>query len=333
MDRLRALIVILLAAGWGAGCAAGTGANPVAPTVTGPSAQLLAPTAFLVASQRVNAASNDVTFSWVSSESSFQLIIGTSSGASDVLSTVVTANTFTWTSPRMARAYYARVAAKRGDVTSGFSDELVITIVDVRNMIEAMFFHTGPMSDALEGGGSNIASIWADGSRLRVLVSTDAEAARAAAQTFADQYAALIGGAITAMSEMTADRLQGVSAQSLPAFTIGLRVQANVCSSGALACANYGPTPVGPNSSMITFALSGGLNISATAHEMGHAYGMGHIQTPAAGRPEFRFMMNSNSGAEQMTDAEKLAVTLARNGGLRAAMTRSQAVALGLVNQ
>lgn len=336
MRRLRPIIVILLASVWVAGCGAGTGANPVAPTPsTGTSAQLLAPTVFIVASQRVNATSNTVTFSWVSSESSFQLVIGTTSGSSNVLSTtVVTGNTFTWTSPQAAGAYYARVAAKRGDATSAFSDEQTITIVDIRNMIEAMYFHTGPMSDALEGGGSNIASIWADGSRLRVLVSADAgEAARAAAQTFADQYAALIGAAITATTEMTADRLQGVSAESLPAFTIGLRVQANVCRSGALACANYGPTPVGPNSSMITFALSGGLNISATAHEMGHAYGMGHIQTPAAGRPEFRFMMNSNSGAEQMTDAEKLAVLTARNGGLRAAMTRSQAVALGLVNQ
>jgi hypothetical protein len=44
-------------------------------------------------------------------------------------------------------------------------------------------------------------------------------------------------------------------------------------------------------------------------------------------------MMNSNSGAEQMTDAEKLAVMLARNGGLRAGMTRAQAAGMGLINQ
>jgi hypothetical protein len=83
---------------------------------------------------------------------------------------------------------------------------------------------------------------------------------------------------------------------------------------------------------MITLALTGGLNVGATAHEMGHAYGMGHIQTPAAGRPEFRFMMNSNSGSEQMTEAEKLAVTVARAGGLRPGMSRSAAAGLGLIN-
>lgn len=275
-----------------------------------------------------------MTFTWVSTEASFRLNIGTSSGASDLLSTDVTGNTFTWTSPVGARSYYARVAAKRADATSAFSDEQIVTVVDVRNMIEALFFHTGPMSDANEGFATTVAGVWADGSRLRVLVSTEAgETSKANAQIFADQYAALIGGAITATTEMTTDRMQSVSPQSLAALTIGVRVQAGICSSGALACANFGPTPIGPNSAMITLATSGGLSVSAVAHEMGHAYGMGHVQTPAAGRPEFRFMMNSSAGSEQMTDAEKLAITLARNAGLRAGTTRAQAVSLGLVNQ
>lgn len=333
MGRLRTLIVILLAAGSAAACASKE--TPFSPTVsTGTSGQLVAPTVFIVTSQQIRQADNLLTFSWVSSEASFQLVIGSSSGGSDILSTVVTGNTFTWTSPRPAKTYYAKVAAKRGDSTSPFSDELILTVVDLRNMIEAMFFHTGPMSDAAEGGASTVAALWPDGTRLTVLVSNDAgDVALANARTFANDYAALVGGAITATLAKTADPMQGILAQSLPDFTIGIRVQAGICSTGALACANYGPSPVGPDSSMVTLALPNGLNISATAHEMGHAYGMGHIQTPAAGRPEFRFLMNSNSGAEQMTDAEKLAVTVARAGGLRPAMTRSAAAALGLVNQ
>jgi hypothetical protein len=180
--------------------------------------------------------------------------------------------------------------------------------------------------------------MWPDGARLTVLVSNEAGAtALAAARTFADQYADLTGGAITATLSLTSDSMQAVVAQNLPNFTIGIRVQAGFCATGALACANYGPSPVGPDSSMITLALSGGLNVSATAHEMGHAYGMGHIQTPAAGRPEFRFMMNSNSGSEQMTDAEKLAVTFARTGDGRGrllpGMARGEAIARGLINQ
>lgn len=326
----------MLALAAAAGC--GSKEAPFSPTVsTGTASQLAAPTVFITTSQQIRSADNVLAFSWVSSESSFQLVIGSSSGASDVLSTTVTGNSFTWTSPRPAKTYYARVAAKRGDATSPFSDEQTLTVVDIRNMVEAMFFHSGPMSDANgdTAGTSNVALMWPDGTHLRVLVSPDVTSAAANAQTFADQYAALTNGAITATTEMTSDRMQSLDHPelTLPEFAIGIRLQAGFCQSGALACANYGPAPGGQNRSMVTLALSGGLNIGATAHEMGHAYGMGHIQTPAAGRPEFRFMMNSNSGAEQMTDAEKLTVTFARAGGLRPAMTRSQAVALGLVNQ
>jgi hypothetical protein len=326
--RMLALVLAALAAG------CGSKESPFSPTVsTGAGSQLVAPTTFITTSQQIRTGDNVLTFSWLSSEAAFQLTIGSSSGASDVLSTTVTGNSFTWTSPRPAKTYYARVAAKRGDATGPFSDELTLTIVDIRNMAEAMFFHTGPMSDANEAGASNVALLWPDGTHLRVLVSTGAgEAARANAQTFADQYAALVGGKITATTEMTSDQMQNTAVGSLALFTIGIRVQAGICSSGALACANYGPSPVGSNRSMITLALSGGLNVGATAHEMGHAYGMGHIQTPASGRPEFRFMMNSNSGAEQMTDAEKLTVTFARSLGLRPAMSRSEAVGIGAIN-
>src|SRR5690349_5797360 len=93
------------------GC--GSKGSPLSPTPTG--SQLVAPTTFLVTSQQIRQSDNVLTFSWISAETSFQLNIGTSSGASDVLSTTVTGNTFTWTSPRPARAYFARVAAKRGD--------------------------------------------------------------------------------------------------------------------------------------------------------------------------------------------------------------------------
>jgi hypothetical protein len=334
---VKALRLFLLLAGFAAaGCGSGASA-PVAPTSPpGTSAQLLPPTVLKIPSQRIDATSNEVTFTWVSSEPGFQLVIGTSSGSSNVLNKAdLTSPTFTWTSPRAAGTYYARVAAKRGDATSHFSDEIAITIVDVRNMIEAMFFHTGPMSDATEGGGtSNVAALWADGTALTVSVSPAAgEIARANAQTFADQYAALVDSAITAQAIASSSEFNVSDDRPelrLDEFNIGIRVQAGFCKSGALACANYGPAPAGPNRSMITFALAGPLNVAATAHEMGHAYGMGHIQSPAM-RSEFRFMMNSNAGAAQMTDAEKLAIRLARSGGLRPGMTRSEAADKDLI--
>ncbi|MBP6717133.1 MAG: hypothetical protein KA205_09745, partial [Acidobacteria bacterium] len=57
-----------------------------------------------------------------------------------------------------------------------------------------------------------------------------------------------------------------------------------------------------------------------------------HVLIPIAGRPELRFMMHTSAATEQMTEVEKLAVSVARSSGVRAGMTRSQALAAGIVN-
>jgi len=179
-----------------------------------------------------------------------------------------------------------------------------------------------------------VTSVWADNTRLSVLVSTEStDTARVNAQTFPDQYAGLIGGAITASYSTTSDAMRDKDYRTFPEFTIGMRVQPGFCG-GALACVptGSGPSPAGPNKSIVTFEGSGAFYLTAAAHEMGHAYGLGHVTTPAAGRPEFRFMMSPVNASEQMTDAEKLAITLARNAGLRSGWTRSQALEADLVN-
>lgn len=319
----------------------GSGAALLAPsTNTGTSTNtLVTPTTLLVTSQRVNTTNNEIAMSWAGSSPTYQLVIGNSPGTSNVATIDVTGSTYTWTSPRTGGTYYARVSAKNSSGQGAFSDELSMYVVDVRDMVDAMFFHGGVLSDSPGTATTNpSAGVWADGTRLRVLVSTQAgETSRANAQTFADQYAALFGGLVTATTEMTTDAMQDVGSSvvyptPLAAFSIGVRVQSGICGSGALACANYGPSPLGSNKSIVTLVEGGGLNVAATAHEMGHAYGIGHVQTPIAGRPELRFMMRTSLASEQLTDAEKTAITFARAGGIRAGMTRNQALAAGLVN-
>jgi hypothetical protein len=96
--RLLGVALLVMAAG------CGSKETPFSPTVsTGTSAQLVAPTTFITTSQQIRTSDNVLSFSWVSPETSFTLVIGTASGAADVLSTTVTGNTFTWTSPRPAK--------------------------------------------------------------------------------------------------------------------------------------------------------------------------------------------------------------------------------------
>lgn len=329
MTPFRAAVVTCALA-LSAGCGSG---SPAAPSSSTPSNQLVAPSDFFVASQKINATNNQIQLSWTGNGTSYLVIVGTSSGSSNVLSTEVTGTTYTWTSPRTGGAYYTRVAAKRGDATSPFSDEISLFVLDIRNVIDALIFHAGPMADVPSTATSNpVANLWPDGARLRILVSQEAgETARSNAQTFVDQYASLVGGAVTATTEITTDSLRGDSYPSVfPDFTIGVRVQPGFCG-GALGCVPVADGP-GRKKAIVTLEQSTGLTVGATAHEVGHAYGFGHVTVPVAGRPEFRFMMNPSYLSDQMTDAEKLAITVARAGGLRAGWTRSQALAADLVN-
>jgi hypothetical protein len=323
---------LALAAGitMAAGC--GSTASPIAPAA---GTQLIAPTVFRQLSQVVNATSNVLQFSWTSPESSFQLAIGSSPGSSNLLNTTVSTTSYSWISPRTGGAYYARVAAKRGDAIGPPSDELSLFVLDIRNVIDALFFRSGPMADSPATAATNpVAGVWADGTRLSVLVSNEAtDTTRVNAQTFADQYATLTGGAVTASVSMTADLMHDADFRNFPEFTIGVRVLAGFCGA-ALGCVpvGSGPSPVGPNRSIVTLSQNGAFYLGATAHEMGHAYGMGHVAIPIAGRPEFRFMMSPAYVSDQMTDIEKLAITVARAGGIRAGTTRNEALGRDLVN-
>jgi hypothetical protein len=335
VTRIKTLAALLLASGVASACGSsgGSASTPLTPTGT----QLTAPTGFYQPSQKINATSNELTLAWTSGEASFQLVIGSSPGASDVLPpTIVAATTYTWISPRQGGAYYARVAAKRGDSTSPYSTELPLFVLDIRNVIDALFFRSGPMADTPSTASTNpVAGVWADGTRLSVLVSNDAgDTARANAQGFADQYAALVGGAVTASATLTSDAMQNKDFRTLPEFTIGVRVQSGYCGVGPLGCVaiGAGPQPVGPNRAIVTLDQIGPLYLGATAHEMGHAYGMGHVTMPAAGQSQFRFLMNPAYLTDQLSDAEKLAITLAHNAGLRGGWTRNQALAADLVN-
>lgn len=317
--------------------ACGSSSSPSSPTTstTTTTVNVLAtPTTFIQTAQKVNATSNDLTLSWSGNASTYQLVIGSNPGSSNILTTDVQGSTYTWTSPRTGGSYYARVAAKQNGTIGSYSDELTLYVLDIRNVIDALFFHAGPMADVPSTANSNPqAGVWADGTKLSVLVSTDAgETARANAQTFADQYASLVGGSVTATATLSSNSFSGFDSPSqVSANTILVRIKSGFCTSGALGCAFYGPAPLGPNASVATLASSAGLYVSATGHEMGHTYGLGHVTIPVSGRPELRFMMNPSYTNEQMTDAEKLAITVARAGGLRPGMTRNQALAADLV--
>ena len=321
---IAALFCVALAA-----CSGGGG--PAAPS--GPPG-LATPSELKIETQRVTMTSNQVGLSWRGTSSTYRLSIGSNPQMQDVLVVDVTGNSYTWTAPRVEQWYYIRVASTSGSQTSTPSIEVPVLTLDMRNIIDAMYFRGGPMSDTPTNALSNPqAGVWADGTRLQVKVSADAGPITPVnAAQFLNDYAATVSGAISATTEITQEDLRLVSVNQLPPLTIGVRVWNTFCGTGALACANYGPSPIGSNRSMVTLVTTFENSQRAIGHELGHAYGMGHVKVLIAANPELNFMMSPvYNFTGQLSEAEKTAIVVAREAGLRAGWTRSQALAAGLV--
>lgn len=326
MGRTGRQIVAILALVALAAC----GKNGSSSSPTAPSSSLSAPS-FRIVFQRVTFTNNEVQLSWTGNGTSYRLLIGSAPQSSDVLSLDLTATSYTWFAPRDEAVYWVRVVALRGSETSPNSPELPVFTIDLRNVIDALFFRSGPMADTPSNALTNpYAAIWPDGTQLRIQVSPEAGAAsRANSDIFTGDYAALADGAITAASEMSTDDFHAVSLSQVPPYNIFLRVMSGFCSASAIACAFYGPSPVGTDRSIVTMNASGGY--IAIAHEVGHAYGLGHVHVNASVRAELNFLMNPALVSTQMTEPEKNAIAAARAGGLRPGWRRDQALAAGLV--
>lgn len=283
--------------------------------------------------QRVTLTSNQIDLAWSGGTTpGYRLLVGSSAGNSDIGSIDTTQTSYTFVAPRTANTYYARVVGISGAASSAASRELTITTLDLRSVIDALFFRAGPLSPGKAVQlGSIQAGVWPDGTHLRVLVSREAgESRRAEAQAAVDDYASTVDGAITGTAELVDDDLHSLVLSQVPPFTIAIRVIPGFCGASALGCESGGPAPIGPNSSIVT--LHSPSLTSVAAHELGHAYGLFHITGAPVGALFGSFLMNPTATADiTMSPAEKAAIGAGHAGGIRAGTTRDQALASGLV--
>ena len=321
-------------------CVAATACGSSAPSApSSGSTALSAPTSFIVTSQQVTMAANIVALSWAGGSSTYKVFAGSAAGGSDLLSADVTGTTYTWTAPRTASILYVRVAATSGSQTGTASTELPVFTIDMRNVIDALFFGYGPMSDAAGRPPASSVAVWPDGATITTLVTTESgDVSLAAARTFAADYLAATSNFISVPVDTTATRYTGVALGAIPENTVIVRVDNSICPAvGVIACAYYGPRPYGPGRSFVNLngaptATTPGGSV-AIAHEIGHAFGLHHLVQNASARVEFKFLMNPALVSQQLTEVEKTAIAAARAGGIRPGWTRDQALAAGLVLQ
>lgn len=327
MKRIFVVAAIALATACGGG-----GKSSTAPTDT----TLSAPSTFTITLQQVFMTSNTVAFSWSSTgATTYKLMIGSAAGASDALNVDVTGTTYTWTAPRTANIYYARVAPTSGGQTGSAATEIPLFTIDMRQVIDALYFGSGPM--AADTVAANVVAIWPDGATINVVVTEESGAVSlTAAQTFVADYLAAMSNHITVNISTTPVKWTGVDTNTVPLNTVVVRVDNSICPQvGVIACAYYGPLPYGLGRSTVNLnaaptSVTVGGSI-AIAHEIGHAFGLHHLRVNSSVRPELRFLMNPTLLVSQLSDVEKNALAAARAGGMRNSWTRAQAVSAGLV--
>ena len=208
-------------------------------------------TALSVLDQRVTLMSNEVVLGWAGPAQEYRLLIGNAPETSDVLRVDATSTPYTFVAPRTANTYHARVAAFSGDTPGTPSSEIVINTLDLRHIIDALFFAGGPMSEGRAvQPDSRQAAVWRAGSHLRAPVSVEAgQGIRALVQQTIDDYASAVGGAITGTTELVDDTMRSLSRpDQLPPFTVATRIHPGACLAIATGCANFGPAPFGQRS-------------------------------------------------------------------------------------
>ena len=91
---------------------------------------------------------------------------GLAANLSDVHTADVTGTTYTWSAPRNEALYYIRVVGVSGGQTSEPATELPVYTIDLRHVIDALYFRSGPMADAPATAQSDpFAAVWRDGIR------------------------------------------------------------------------------------------------------------------------------------------------------------------------
>lgn len=321
MRRFIALSLCLLAVR----CGSSSPASPSSSTSS------TIPATFRVGTQQVTMTSNVLTFTWTGSTGSYKLSVGSASGLSDVLTTTVSATSYTWTAPRTANVYYARVANASGDTTA--AQEVPVFTLDLRNVIDALYFGGGPLSETPTiNPGNAPAAVFADTNAVSVVVTNEAAPTQmTVVQQFVADYLSASGGAFPINITTTAADYKGAAVSSLPENTVGVRVFGVCTQVGVIACANYGPTPVGSNRSFVNMNAATSASSRAVGHEIGHSFGLHHVVATSAARTEFAFLLNPALINDRLTDVEKNAIAAARAGGIRNGWTRNQALAAGLV--
>jgi hypothetical protein len=224
----------------------------------------------------------------------------------------------------------ARMESLHAPVSAGHAD--------FKDMIEALFFGTGPMARLDSPGCDNSLQRmrgWPIGSRVRVVAygSVDAER-RAAVQQTLQQVNEVFGATLTAAYETRDSRAEpeGTAEDEIRVFGVEAPRAPTFCGGSATNCQvvryNAG---VFKGSRVILSKPFAPASSGIVSHELGHAFGLCHID-PARGGFDPSISIMGSTAAGRWTDLDLEAFRRVYGAGLSPADPRQQFVRAGLIN-
>lgn len=336
--------------------AGGCGGNPTTPAPPdAPSAPPAAPTALAVVPFQRTAAGNRYQLSWSAPAdprvTAFVVEVGTASGAADVatVDTASASTTFTLVTNVRGPAV-VRVRARWSGGVTGASNE--VSIEDIRDMIEALFFATGRLRSPSHQPICQFTALYPDavegfGPRTGVTVtvsSTMPAANRAALDRLFDDVVAATDGGLGLTRLTSSDRTLLEDAVIRRRFPGPNHVVVVDWDDSRVACGNAlgcGGGTLYPNPATALFQ-NGFANVNrvndvnnnsvayVAAHETAHALGLCHLTSPIMGQLT---LMGTSAvvGVTALSAAELAAIRSVYRAGFGGGTTRQQLQAAGLL--
>lgn len=288
-------------------------------------------------------------FSWAPEPgaTSYLIEIGRAVGASDVLSREITQASFTITLPAgpATPSYYVRFLS-RGAGGESPPRAIVVQAIDLRGVVEALFFESGPQrpsiaipwtdivdegarASAATGFAPDVMNGWRAGSRVTVIASTALRDVQLqAVRDATEQFNLALGGVIRASVVTSADRDPRPRPGTIT-IAPGSPEQAG-CGGNAIGCAVR--TIDDGVILQARLVVTPGSTGCVSAHELGHGlYGFGHIGLQTIPGIEDATMNPAGCVLPRLSPVEVAAIEVAYQRGMRAGARRSAFVQAGLI--
>jgi hypothetical protein len=232
-----------------------------------------------------------VEFRWSGANASgYRLLIGSSSGGSDVATFETTATSYAWTGVPIG-TFYARVRGLQGAVLGASSNEVVVASIDFRQMTDALIFGRGPLAVAGNAAAPHLGDQmdgWQPGSTFDVTVGESVSAAFVTTiENTVKQVGPATRGAVQATFEgkrpdpLATPRPGEVTIAMLTVDQLKDECECTDCVGCAFSW--Y----LGAFTTRARIVASPRADSSTPAHELGHVIGLAHVISATGVRPPF----------------------------------------------